>query len=447
MSGTYHITTFGCQMNKSDSERLTTILSSMGLTRAMDENQADVILLNTCSVRQMAEDRIYGHVHNLRQLKEQNPKLIVGVTGCMAGRDRDGAIRKRLKEVDLFFPTEEMVFLPQKIAELNPDLINDTTKASQEFTHYLSIRPTYPTHFQAYVSISTGCNKFCTYCVVPFSRGLQKDRPVRDVMNEIRERAESGCLEITLLGQTVNWYRPADPEIFALANPYRDEVGNKFAALLWEINQIAGIQRIHFTAPHPNYMSDALIDAMTLPKQVNFLHLPVQCGNDEILKRMNRPYTRERYLDIIRRVYARTPNLALATDIIVGFCGETEAQFQDTVSLYQECQFDISYTAMYSVRSGTLAARRYGDDVPYQEKKRRWRELQTIMEEIVLKKNQRFVGSTIPILVDSYEKGICSGNSLEMKRVQFRGNEASKGTIVQVHIERAGEWMLFGSVQ
>jgi tRNA-2-methylthio-N6-dimethylallyladenosine synthase len=444
MAAKYKITTFGCQMNKSDSQRLQSLLKGMGMEEAVDESSADLVVYNTCSVRQAAEDRIYGATFNAAQLKQKNPRLLIAVTGCMAGRDSDGKIRERLHEVDLFFPTDEMVYLPQRIAELRPELIETQERDASEYEHYLKIKPTYENDFQAYIAISNGCNKFCTYCVVPYARGRQKDRSVKDVIDEVRDRARHGCVEVTLLGQTVNLYMPTDRESFGENNPYRTEK-NLFAALMWEINQIEGISRIHFTAPHPQYMDEATIRALTLPKQVNYLHLPVQSGSNEVLKRMNRPYSREYFIDVIQIVRDAKPDIALGTDIIVGFCGETAEQFDQTLDFYRICDFDIAYTAMYSVRSGTAAARMYKDDVPRAEKKRRWRALQQLMEETVLRKNQKFVGRTVSVLVDSYEKGLCSGNSLEMKRVCFRGEADEMGKIAAVRIDRAVEWVLYGS--
>lgn len=441
MPGKFKITTFGCQMNKSDSERLRTLLMGSGMEEIDLDEHADLIVFNTCSVRQMAEDRVYGATHNLTALKEKNPRLLVAVTGCMAGRDTDGKIRDRLKNVDLFFPTEEMVYLPQRISELRHDLVN--TDKGDEYEHYLTIRPTYGKTFQAYVAISNGCNKFCTYCVVPYSRGRQKDRPVREVLEEVQVLARNGCKEVTILGQTVNLYNPIDKDHFSSHNPF-DHSKNAFAALMWELNQIDGIQRIHFTAPHPQYMDEQTIAALALPKHINYLHLPVQSGNNEVLKRMNRPYTREYYVGIIEQLRTVKSSIALGTDIIVGFCGETDEQFEDTLALYRTCDFDIAYTAMYSVRSGTAATRMYKDDVPKQEKKRRWRALQSLMEETVLKKNQAFVGTKVSVLVDTHDKGVCSGNSSEMKRVVFPGTPELIGTIVPVQIDRVIEWILYG---
>ncbi|MBI4252845.1 tRNA (N6-isopentenyl adenosine(37)-C2)-methylthiotransferase MiaB [Candidatus Uhrbacteria bacterium] len=443
MAGYFKITTFGCQMNKSDSERLSSILTRSGLVCTDDDERADVLIYNTCAVRQKAEDRVYGIHRTLQTLKENNPNLIVAITGCMAGRDHDGKIRQRLSAVDLFFPTEEMIHLPRALSGLNPSLI-DPSGVGDEYDHYLKIAPSYLNTFQAYLAISNGCNKFCTYCVVPYARGRQKDRPLVDVLAEARNLASSGVFEITLLGQCVNLYNPPDKEHFSKDNSF-DNSKNGFAALMWEINQIAGIERIHFTAPHPQYMDEQTVAALTMPKNINYLHLPVQAGSNVVLKRMNRHYTREYYIDKIQEIRASKPGIAIGTDIIVGFCGETEGDFEQTMDLYRECDFDIAYTAQYSVRSGTAGARMYKDDVPRQEKKRRWNVLQKLMEETALRKNQAYVGRTVSVLVESCEKDLCSGNSREMKRVLFRGDESLVGTIQNVTIDRAVEWILYGS--
>jgi tRNA-2-methylthio-N6-dimethylallyladenosine synthase len=434
----YHLITYGCQMNKSDSERVAALLDRMGLEESPDEQEADLILVNSCSVRQTAEDRIFGKLKDFAALKERNPKLVVGITGCLPGRDRDGKIRAKMPAADLYFPIKDLPQLPRWLAELNPDLANDGDPEED----YLRIRPRYAREQQAYVTIQTGCNKFCTYCVVPFSRGLEKNRRVADILEEVAGRAAQGTVEITLLGQTVNSYRAPDRSRFSPNNPYDDD----FAALLWEVNQIPGIERVHYTAPHPLHMTDEVIDALALPKHVNYLHLPVQAGNDEVLRRMNRRYTRARFLEVIRKVRARKPGIAIGTDIIVGFCGETAEQFEDTVSLYKDADFDVSYTAMYSPRTGTAAHRAFKDDVPRQEKKRRWNALQALMEETVLRKNQAYVGRTVEVLVDSHDHGVCSGNSREMKLTRFNSAEDLRGRTVPVRVQKAYEWMLSGEL-
>jgi len=432
-------------MNKSDSERIVSLLSRCGLTEATDDTASDIVIYNTCSVRQKAEDRIYGIHRSLEDLKKANPSRIIALTGCMAGRDNDGKIRERLPLVDLFFPTVDIIHLPRMVSGLRPDLIDPNYLGMSEYAHYLSIMPSYTNRFQAYLAISNGCNKFCTYCVVPYSRGRQKDRPLAEVLSEARFLGKNGCLELTLLGQTVNLYNPPDKEHFSRDNPF-EYSRNAFAALMWELNQIDGIERIHFTAPHPQYMDSQTIDALRMKKNINYLHLPVQSGSNATLKRMNRPYTREYYIEKIDEIRTSRPTIALGTDIIVGFSGETEDDFEMTCDLYRRCNFDIAYLAQYSVRSGTAAARMYKDDVPPKEKKRRWNILQQIMEETVLKKNQKFVGSTVSVLVDSFQQGLCSGNSFEMKRVVFRGDESLIGTIQDVSVDRVVEWVLYGSL-
>ncbi|MFC1787704.1 tRNA (N6-isopentenyl adenosine(37)-C2)-methylthiotransferase MiaB [Patescibacteria group bacterium] len=456
----YHIITYGCQMNKSDSERMDAILQGVGFESTNQEAEADLILINTCSVRQSAEDRVFGKIRNFAKMKKKKPKLIVGITGCMPGRDRDHKIKDKLPMVDLYFPTEAMGQLPRWIAELRPELVNST----DQIEDYLKITPEYQSTRQAYISIQTGCNNFCTYCVVPFARGLEKNRPLADIMKEIKDLAEQGCIEITLLGQTVNSYLAPDPENFSKNNPFK----HHFAALLWEVNQVDGISRLHFTAPHPIHMTDEVIDAMTLPAHLNFLHLPVQCGDNDILRKMNRRHTREQFLDVISRVKAKIPNIALGTDLIVGFCGETKEQFEATVDLYQKADFDISYTARYSVRSGTAAWRAFEDDVPDEEKKRRWWTIQKLMEKNVYEKNQKFVGQSVSVLVERHEEprinkkimakpeiaekilakhpGNCFGNSRELKLVSFVGGPELIGQIVEVKVNKADKWILFGEI-
>ena len=433
----YHIITFGCQMNKNDSERIESIFSRLQMVSTDVEEEADVILLNSCSVRQAAEDRIYSMVHNFEALKERNPNLIVAVTGCMPGRDKDGAMKKKMPSVDLFFPTKDMVHLPKWLGQLNPAL----ARMEDLEEHYFTLRPTVKKITQAFVTIQTGCNHFCTYCVVPFARGLELNRSLKQILDEVRDLAVQGCLEITLLGQIVNHYIAPDPEFFRPENPYRQ---SDFAKLLWELNQIEGIERIHYTAAHPIFMTDEVIDALALPKQVNFLHLPVQSGSDEVLRRMNRRHKRDFFIDLVKRIRAKKPGIALGTDIIVGFCGETLEQFEETVDLYKQCDFDISYSAQYSNRSGTLAVKAFVDDVTREEKKRRWWVLQKLQEETVLRKNQAYLGAHVSLLVEEFANGWCSGNTREMKRARFKGDESYIGKIVEIEVFKAEEWILYG---
>jgi len=419
---TFSITTYGCQMNKNDSERMAGLLSSLGFVETPDESRADLIVVNTCSVRQSAEDRVFGSQEKYLEYKKAKPDMIVAVTGCMPGRDKAKNFRQRLPATDLYFPTPDMVHLPRWIAELRPELVNSDELEAD----YLKIHPQRAPGSQAFLTIQTGCNKFCTYCVVPYARGLEKNRPLEDILNEARELIAHGVIEITLLGQTVN------------SHP-------QFATILRELNAMEGLERLHWTAAHPNSMTDDVIACLALPKQVNYLHLPVQCGSNEVLRRMNRKYTREQYLDVIRKVKAARPGIALGSDIIVGFPGETRAQFEETLSLYEEVGFDISYNAQYSPRSGTLGVKLYQDDISKEEKRDRWDELQILMEKIALEKNRVFIGKTVNVLVEKQDNGYASGNSHELKLTRFKTDEADLvGRIVPVTVKNAKSWVLEG---
>ncbi len=425
-------------MNKNDSERIAGLLSSLGFVSTEDESRADLIVINTCSVRQSAENRVYGSQEKYLEYKKEKPNMIVAVTGCMPGRDKAREFQKRLPATDLYFPTPDMVHLPRWIAELRPDLVNSTDLEND----YLKIHPLRAPSVQAYVTIQTGCNKFCTYCVVPYARGLERNRPVADILQECRELVAHGVVEITLLGQTVNSFRASDSEIFSSDNPFQDH----FAALLWELNQLEGLERLHWTAAHPLSMSDEVIAALALLKQVNYLHLPVQSGSNEVLRRMNRKYTREQYLEKIAKIKAARPGIALGTDIIVGFPGETREQFAETLSLYREVEFDVSYNAQYSPRSGTLGVKLYQDDIPKEEKRERWDELQALMEEITLRKNQALINQLMSVLVDRIDHGFASGNSRDMKLVRFRSDQDLIGQIVQVRVKDPKAWVLTGEL-
>jgi len=486
----YHLTTYGCQMNKNDSERIAGLLASLGFDEASQESEADLIVVNTCSVRQSADERVYGSQEKYFEYKKRNPRLVVAVTGCLPGRDAKGRERPKMAATDLYFPIADLVKLPGWLKELRPEwwdhnapqpplILRGGVRGDEipplsirggkgELSgDYLSIPPLRLPSSSAFVTIQTGCNKYCAYCVVPYARGLERCRSVRDILDECRQLVAHGVLEITLLGQSVNSFRATDPETFSTDNPFRTPHPTSspspckgegrgevdFAALLWEVNQLESLQRLHWTAAHPMSMTDEVIAALALPKQVNYLHLPVQSGSDEVLRRMNRKYTREQYLEIIRKVKearpatAGRPGIALGTDIIVGFSGETREQFEETLSLYREVGFDVSYHAQYSTRPGTLAAKIYPDDVPTEEKKRRWEEIQTLMEKMTLQKNQAYQGQIVSILVDKVENGVASGNSSEMKLVQFPSDDQSLvGKIVSVMITKPKTWVLVGKL-
>lgn len=428
-------------MNKSDSERIEAFFSRLGYQVTSEETAADILLVNACSVRQAAIDRIWGKIRLWNKLKDEKPEIITILTGCVLPQD----IKSFAQKFDLVLGIEELSRWGEKIKKTRKPILsgvggqeNKKTKAASD---YFKIIPKYQTRAQILVPIMTGCNNFCSYCAVPYTRGRETSRLVKDVISEIKKAVRAGCLEVTLLGQNVNSYRPKDRASFSKNNPYR----HPFAALLWELNQVKGLERIFFTAAHPKDMSDEVIDALTLPKMVNYLHLPVQAGDDEVLRLMNRHYTAKDYLKLIEKIKAKKPNIALGTDIIVGFPGETKKQFLDTVKLYKTVNFDIAYLAKFSPRVGTVAAK-FKDDVSLVEKKRRWLVLQKLMEQIVLKKNQQYYGRVVSVLVDSFKDGQCGGNSQEMKRVEFKGDKKLVGRIVRVKINKPLMWILRGEI-
>lgn len=437
MNEKFHIITFGCQMNRADSERISSYLRNLGMVETYSPEQADLVVINSCMVRQMAEDRVYGRVKNLDELKKQKPNFTIAVTGCMPGQDREGKLKNKMPGVDLYFPISELPGLGQKLKERG-FLINNVN----DYSEYLNISPQSPNTFHSYIVLSTGCSQYCTYCVVPYARGEKKDRPLKQILLEAKQAAEKGVVWLTLLGQIVNHYQAPDPENFSAKNPFN----NQFAKLLWEVNQINGIERTYWTSPDPLFMDDEVIEAMKLPKQINYLHMPVQAGSNRILKKMNRGYTREEYIEVIKKVRQIKPDIAITTDIIVGFPGETEEDFKESLSLYEELDFDFCYPAMYSPRPGTVAARFYADNIEKAEKKRRWQELERLMEKITLKKNKKYAGKKVKVIVENYKDGFCWGRSNEMKLVKFSSGRDLTGRIITVNIESPETWHLGGKV-
>jgi tRNA-2-methylthio-N6-dimethylallyladenosine synthase len=417
----FYIITFGCQMNKSDSERIKAVFEHLKYSEAKSKEEADYVVINACSVKQAATDRVWSLMHEMKQY----PDAKVLLTGCVLPEDKVPFEKgfdlvfdiKNLKELELFITKEN------KYTDDN----------------YFSTLPSYSNSYQAFVPIMTGCNNYCSYCAVPYVRGRESSRDVKDVLAEIRELSKNGCKEIQLLGQNVNSYDPSDTENFSGRNPYVDN----FARLLWEVNTIKGITRIHFTSSHPKDMSEDVLHALTLPRMVNYLHLALQSGDDEVLEAMNRKYSVREYFTIIKKLKRYKPNIAIGTDIIVGFPGESVAAFENTLKFYKKVKFDISFNAMYSPRSGTESAK-LEDDVSYDEKKRRWHELQDVMEEIALNKNKKYIGKKVSVLIDKKEKDFCEGNSREMKRVRVNGCMGEVGDVVEVEVEEVMDWMLIG---
>jgi len=408
----YHLITFGCQMNKSDSERIATVLEKKGYKEASNINEADLIVLNMCSVRQSAVNRVYGKIRNLATLKAKNKKPKIMLTGCILDKDR-----KRLAE-----------------NAKNFDFILNI----KDFEKLTKIQPKYSNNFSAFIPISNGCNNTCAYCVVPFTRGKLISRDHREILKEAKQLIKKGFKEYWLLGQNVNNYQsPANHSI-------------DFSKLLKMINDILGNFWIRFTSPHPKNFSDELIETIAKSKKITpYLNLPVQSGDNEVLKRMNRSYTIEQYKKLVKKIknsFKKYRNglekeIALSTDVIVGFPDETKKQFQNTVKLFKEIGFDMAYLAQYSPRPGT-AALKFKDNVSHQEKERRWKILNKILEETALKKNENYLGKEIEVLVEEEKDGFLIGKSRHYKTVTIEGQKNLIGQFVKVKITTALPWSL-----
>lgn len=442
---TYSLITFGCQMNISDSERIKSILNNIGLieiTSEKDKNKADIIILNSCSVRESAENRVFGITNKLNSERRKNKtKQLIIVTGCMAGRDKNGSIKIKFKDkVDFLLKIKDISNLPLIIKGYFGDNIKENIK-EVESLEYLSIKPITKNNYQAFIPIMSGCNNFCSYCAVPYARGREQSRKMIDILNEVIYFKKNNYKEITLLGQNVNSYNPEDVFI-STNNPYK----NKFAQLLWEINKI-GFDRVYFTSSHPKDLNDEVIDALTLKSMGNYIHLAVQSGDDEVIKNMNRHYTAKYYLDLIKKIREKKPEIAIGTDIIVGFPGESEKAFLNTYELYKKADFDISYTAIYSDRSGTVSEK-MDNKIDFKTKRNRWDKMHELMESVVFEKNKKYLNKVVSVLVEEKGKKYWVGHSSEQKIVKFPIKEDIDliGSIVNVLINKTEEWNLYGEL-
>jgi tRNA-2-methylthio-N6-dimethylallyladenosine synthase len=461
MAKKLYIETVGCQMNVLDSELVVGSLRRQGYELTHEATDADVILFNTCSVRQHAEDKIYSALGRLRGHKHAHPGKVVGVLGCMAQKDQE-LILRRAPFVDIICGTGQLARLPELIAEVERGagrqlaLSLDRKEASRpeverSFESYDPMRdPSMrPSRFQAYVRIMIGCDKFCTYCIVPSVRGPEQSRHPEQIAAEVRQLAAEGCKEITLLGQTVNSYQYATGD------------GRKvrLSDLLARVHDTAGIERIKFITNFPRDMTDDLLDAVrTLPKVCPYLHVPAQSGCNDVLKRMKRLYTVEYYRDMLARCRERVPGVAISSDFIVGFCGESEESFQRTCDLVRTAGFKNSFIFKYSPRPGTKADDLYPDDVSEEVKKRRNNDLLAIQNAISLTDHRSRVGQTVEVLVEGPSKTALkhdaahgplvqlTGRTMSDHIVVFEGNERLVGRTVAVTVEEATAFTLFGSV-
>ncbi|OGZ17839.1 MAG: tRNA (N6-isopentenyl adenosine(37)-C2)-methylthiotransferase MiaB [Candidatus Nealsonbacteria bacterium RBG_13_36_15] len=414
----YWIITFGCQMNRSDSERIAAVLEDSGYQPSVNLPEADLILVNACSVRQSAIDRIHGLTPKFKELKAKNHKLKTVLTGCVLKKDK----KKISEKFDLILDINDLPELPNFL---------QASDYKPKNKNYLKIQPKYSTDFTAFIPIMTGCNNFCTFCVVPYTRGHETSRKTQEILCEVENLAKRGYKEIWLLGQNVNSYK------FGEIN---------FPKLLKEVNNVKGNFWIRFTSSHPKDFSEELIDVMASCKKVTeYLNLPVQSGDNGILKKMNRPYTTKRYKKIIRKIRERIPNITLSTDAIVGFPGETERQFQNTAELFKEIKFDMAYIAQYSPRAGTKAAN-LKDNISHQEKERRWKVLSDILKKTALEKNKQWLGKAVEVLASEQKNDFLIGKTREFKTTKFKGSENLVGNFVKIKVAVTLPWGLKGEI-
>ena len=420
----YYVWTVGCQMNKADSERLESALDQMGLAPGTSAREADVIVLNSCVVRESAEDRVVGMLTHLKPVKQRDPDKVLALMGCMVGPRKD-QLTDRFPYVDVFMQ-------PQQYDPLI-ELLGDRLGIDPEgCVGPLTATPDVAT----FIPVIHGCDKFCSFCIIPYRRGREVSRTIEDIVNESVHLVRRGVKEVTLLGQNVDSYGHDLPGSVDLGN------------LLAAVNEVEGLERVRFLTSHPNDMSDSIIDSIArLEKVCEHVNLPFQAGDDQVLANMRRGYTNAEYRDKIERIRDRIPNVSLATDLIVGFCGETEEQFERTAELVRDIGFDKVHAAAYSTRPGTISARLMKDDVPEDEKRRRLKVIEEIQESVSARINGHLMDTTQQVLVEGRRKGRWFGRNRNDKLVFFDSDADLKGQMVDVHIERTSPWSLQGAVE
>ncbi|RLC73351.1 MAG: tRNA (N6-isopentenyl adenosine(37)-C2)-methylthiotransferase MiaB [Chloroflexi bacterium] len=457
----YYIWTIGCQMNEADSLRLASALERLGYTPVDRPEQADVVVLNTCVVRQSAEDKVYGRLGSLKPLKEQRPERVIGLMGCLVGDvlQDPALLRRRFPWVDVLMPPSEPGPLLELLTEQGLTDEGRAIEAAEVARRYrlqdgdllLPARER-GALVLAYVPVVLGCSHACSYCIIPYRRGVERSRPPEEIVAEAKSLAAQGVKQITLLGQIVDRYG-----LDLQTSDWNNNNPRSLADLLRQIHEIEGLERIRFLTSHPSWMTDDLLDAVAeLPKVCEHIEVPVQAGDDEVLSRMRRGYTVDDYRKLIVRIRNRlgdnqgghTSGASIATDIIVGFPGETVEQFQHTYDLLVELRLDKAHIARYSPRPQTLAARRFPDDVPLAEKERRRKALDDLQSEIVGEINARLLGQTVEALVEGKDrrKGRWYGRTRTDKLVFFEDERDWRGRMVNVRVTWAGPWSLIGEV-
>ncbi len=425
-------------MNVADSQRVGSSLEHLGYTLTETIEEADVIVLNTCVVRQSAEDKAYGRVTSLAPLKKKNPNLVINLMGCMVGVRGAEKLREKLPFVDVFSPPSDPGPLISLLTQGEVRSLENAETARRFLT--MDEELILPIHergklISAHVPIVYGCSHACAFCIIPYQRGIERSRPVGDIIGEVRSLAKQGVKEVTLLGQIVDRYGKDIPD------------GPNLAALLRLIHDVEGIERIRFLTSHPNYFGDDLIDAIAeLPRVMPHIELPIQAGDDQVLSNMKRGYTQQNYRDLVAKIRARIPNCSIATDIIVGFPDETEAQFMETYRVLADLKLDVAHLARYSLREGTVATRRMDDNVPEEDKLRRLHILDDLQEQILGEINKKYLGETVEVLFEDKVKDRWRGRTPTNKLVFVESDEDLRGKLLSVAVTWTGAWSMQGAL-
>lgn len=433
----FFIETFGCQMNEYDSEKISGLLYAQGYQEILNKNEADLIIFNTCLIRENAEKKLYGKLGAVKNLKLENPSKIIALCGCIPQNDEIREyIIKKFPYIDIVFGTNTY----DKLPELLYDIENKRKKVVSILKSNDGLKEKIPKNrkfnHKAFVNIMYGCNNFCSYCVVPYTRGRELSRDFHDIVSEVTELGHKGYKEITLLGQNVNSYL------------YESDKTYNFADLLRELNKIDSISRIRFVSSHPKDVTDEFILAMKdCDKVCNHIHLPIQSGSTKVLKEMNRKYSKEYYSELIRKLRLANPGIAVSTDFIIGFPGESEEDFNETIELVKDVKFDSAFTFLYSIRPGTPAGKR-NDQIDEKIKHERFDKLLKILYPIFEKINISYIGTTVELLVDNVSKNdesYMTGRTDTNKIVHFKGDKSLLGKLVSVKIEKAKTWYMEGT--
>ncbi len=444
----YTMLTMGCQLNENDSEKLCGMLEAMGYQKTEKQEEADIAVFNTCCVRENAEDKLFGKLGELKRLKQEKG-IIIAIGGCMM---QEKHITDKIKEsypfVDILFGTHTLHKFPENLLKALEEKkkIEDIIDIDGEIHEGLPIKR--DSNIKASVTIMNGCNNFCSYCIVPYVRGRERSREPRNILQEVEELGRQGYQEITLLGQNVNSYLRVEREKGITFEEYQGI--NSFATLLKAINKIDGIQRIRFVSPHPKDFTDDVIDAIASSDKVcKLVHLPLQSGNTKVLKEMNRKYTKEQYLQLVEKMKTRIPNLTLSTDIIVGFPGETDEEFEDTLDVVRKVKFEQVYMFLYSRRIGTPGDKMQ-NQIPEEEKHRRFNKLKALVESQIEDNNQKYVGTVQKVLVEGESKNnqaLLTGRTDSNKVVIFEGGKSLIGKVIDLKIVSEHMWYLKGETK